>query len=183
MLRNPWTASHWPRQRASCLAWAWMPAALEVGYEDDWNSVISSTCGYYQTNLKTFLCHVRKMVTVFLFDEFDEEVSDELVKDVGNLHRKAKRKQRSIVAIVETDEWYLRWWRMIMIQKMNTMLAIFCFPFRSTQRSMIDTKADIIIDELSYVSRLTVDQNENLCDDVFYKRIGKFMRFWNQWRC
>ena len=52
-----------------------------------------------------------------------------------------------------------------MIQKMNTMLALFTFILvllntRSIER--IDTKADIIIDELSYVSRLTVDQKREL---------------------
>ena len=48
---------------------------------------------------------------------------------------------------------------------MNTMLALFTFILvllntRSIER--IDTKADIIIDELSYVSRLTVDQKREL---------------------
>ena len=52
-----------------------------------------------------------------------------------------------------------------MIQKMNTMLALFTFILvllntRSIER--IDTKADIIIDELSYVSSLTVDQKREL---------------------
>ena len=52
-----------------------------------------------------------------------------------------------------------------MIQKMNTMLALVTFILvllntRSIER--IDTKADIIIDELSYVSSLTVDQKREL---------------------
>ena len=48
-----------------------------------------------------------------------------------------------------------------MIQKMNTMLALFTFILvllNTRSIEQIDTKADIIIDELSYVSSLTVDQ-------------------------
>jgi len=47
------------------------------------------------------------------------------------------------------------------IQKMNTMLALFTFILvllNTRSIEQIDTKADIIIDELSYVSSLTVDQ-------------------------
>ena len=48
-----------------------------------------------------------------------------------------------------------------MIQKMNTMLALFTFILvllNTRSIEQIDTKADIIIDELSYVSSLTVEQ-------------------------
>ena len=51
------------------------------------------------------------------------------------------------------------------IQKMNTMLALFTFILvllNTRSIEQIDTKADIIIDELSYVSRLTVDQKREL---------------------
>jgi len=47
------------------------------------------------------------------------------------------------------------------IQKMNTMLALFTFILvllNTRSIEQIDTKADIIIDELSYVSSLTVEQ-------------------------
>ena len=52
-----------------------------------------------------------------------------------------------------------------MIQKMNTMLALFTFILvllNTRSIEQIDTKADIIIDELSYVSSLTVDQKREL---------------------
>ena len=51
------------------------------------------------------------------------------------------------------------------IQKMNTMLALFTFILvllNTRSIEQIDTKADIIIDELSYVSSLTVDQKREL---------------------
>jgi hypothetical protein len=52
-----------------------------------------------------------------------------------------------------------------MIQKMNTMLAVFTFILvllNTRSIEQIDTKADVIIDELSYVSSLTVDQKREL---------------------
>lgn len=52
-----------------------------------------------------------------------------------------------------------------MIQKMNNMLALFTFILvllNTRSIEQIDTKADIIIDELSYVSSLTVDQKREL---------------------
>ena len=48
---------------------------------------------------------------------------------------------------------------------MNTMLAVLTFTLvllNARSIEQIDTKADIIIDELSYVSRLTVDQKREL---------------------
>ena len=52
-----------------------------------------------------------------------------------------------------------------MIQKINTMLALFTFILvllNTRSIEQIDTKADIIVDELSYVSSLTVDQKREL---------------------
>ena len=52
-----------------------------------------------------------------------------------------------------------------MIQKMNTMLALFTFILvllNTRSIEQIDTKAEIIFDELSYVSSLTVDQKREL---------------------
>ena len=52
-----------------------------------------------------------------------------------------------------------------MIQKMNTMLALFTFSLvllNTRSIEQIDTKADTIIDELSSVSSLTVDQKREL---------------------
>jgi len=51
------------------------------------------------------------------------------------------------------------------IQKMNTMLALFTFSLvllNTRSIEQIDTKADTIIDELSSVSSLTVDQKREL---------------------
>lgn len=52
-----------------------------------------------------------------------------------------------------------------MIKKMNTMLAVLTFTLvllNARSIEQIDTKADIIIDELSYVSSLTVAQKREL---------------------
>jgi len=51
------------------------------------------------------------------------------------------------------------------IQKMNTMLALFTFSLvllNTRSIEQIDTKADTIMDELSSVSSLTVDQKREL---------------------